>query len=184
ALSAGANPRRARSSLPSGTYACEWDAPIWYRYHRQRRIIGPAPLPGATFSRRPGRPQCPLRFPGNDMTSIDTASPSRLQQLRELSVVVADTGDYDAIARLRPVDCTTNPTLVKKALDLPVYAELIERELAWARTQPEGGRAVVDEVADRLTVGVGAMLSALVPGRVSTEVDADLAHDTAATVAK
>ena len=118
------------------------------------------------------------------MTSTDTSSPSRLQQLRELSVVVADTGDYDAIARLRPVDCTTNPTLVKKALALPVYAELIERELAWARTQPEGGRAVVDEVADRLTVGVGAMLSALVPGRVSTEVDADLAHDTAATVAK
>lgn len=118
------------------------------------------------------------------MTRTDTSSPSRLQQLRELSVVVADTGDYDAIARLRPVDCTTNPTLVKKALDLPVYAELIERELVWARTQPESGQAVVDEVADRLTVGVGAMLSALVPGRVSTEVDADLAHDTAATVAK
>ncbi len=118
------------------------------------------------------------------MTSPDNSSPSRLQQLRELSVVVADTGDYDAIARLRPVDCTTNPTLVKKALDLPVYAELIERELAWARTQGETGRAVVDEIADRLTVGVGAMLSALVPGRVSTEVDADLAHDTAATVAK
>ncbi|HET6395710.1 MAG TPA: transaldolase [Pseudoxanthomonas sp.] len=119
------------------------------------------------------------------MTASDTASaPTRLQQLRELSVVVADTGDYDAIARLRPVDCTTNPTLVKKALDLPVYADLIERELAWARTRGDAGKAVIDEVADRLTVGVGAMLSALVPGRVSTEVDADLAHDTAATVAK
>lgn len=112
------------------------------------------------------------------------AAPTRLQQLRELSVVVADTGDYDAIVRLRPVDCTTNPTLVKKALGLPVYAELIERELAWARTRPAADKTVVDEVADRLTVGVGAMLSALVPGRVSTEVDADLAHDTAATVAK
>ena len=112
------------------------------------------------------------------------SSPSRLQQLRELSVVVADTGDYDAIVRLRPVDCTTNPTLVKKALGLPVYADLIERELAWARTQGDHGKAVVDEVADRLTVGVGAMLTGLVPGRVSTEVDADLAHDTAATVAK
>ena len=55
----------------------------------------------------------------------DTA-PSKLQQLRDLSVVVADTGDYDAIKRLKPVDCTTNPTLVKKALDLPVYADLIE----------------------------------------------------------
>ncbi|WP_024869064.1 transaldolase [Pseudoxanthomonas suwonensis] len=119
------------------------------------------------------------------MTATAQASaPSRLQQLRELSVVVADTGDYDAIVRLRPVDCTTNPTLVKKALALPVYAELIERELAWARGQDGDRKALVDEVADRLTVGVGTMLSALVPGRVSTEVDADLAHDTAATVAK
>lgn len=113
----------------------------------------------------------------------DTA-PSKLQQLRDLSVVVADTGDYDAIKRLKPVDCTTNPTLVKKALDLPVYADLIDQELAWARTRPQADKAVVDEVADRLTVGVGARLSALIPGRISTEVDADLAHDTAATVAK
>jgi transaldolase len=112
------------------------------------------------------------------------ATPSKLDQLRELSVVVADTGDYDAIKRLKPVDCTTNPTLVRKALDLPVYADLIERELAWARTQGAASEAVVNEVADRLTVGVGSMLSALIPGRVSTEVDADLAHDTAATVAK
>ena len=120
-------------------------------------------------------------------TSASSTAPTRLQQLRELSVVVADTGDYDAIVRLRPVDCTTNPTLVKKALGLPVYAALIERELEWARAQAGTGAAAgdtVDEVADRLTVGVGAMLSGLVPGRVSTEVDADLAHDTAATVAK
>ena len=112
------------------------------------------------------------------------ASPSKLTQLRELSVVVADTGDYEAIKRLKPVDCTTNPTLVKKALDLPVYADLIERELGWARGQDGDRAAVVNEVADRLTVGVGAMLSALIPGRVSTEVDADLAYDTAATVTK
>ncbi len=111
------------------------------------------------------------------------ATPSRLQQLRDLSVVVADTGDYDAIKRLKPVDCTTNPTLVKKALDLPVYADLIERELAWAHRQGDDAD-IVDEVADRLTVGVGAMLSPLIPGRVSTEVDADQAFDTAATVAK
>ncbi len=112
------------------------------------------------------------------------STPSKLSQLRELSVVVADTGDYEAIKRLQPVDCTTNPTLVKKALDLPVYAELIERELAWGRQQGGDREAVVPAVADRLTIGVGALLSTLVPGRVSTEVDADLAHDTAATVAK
>ncbi|WP_340570566.1 transaldolase [Stenotrophomonas sp. G106K1] len=112
------------------------------------------------------------------------STPSKLSQLRELSVVVADTGDYEAIKRLQPVDCTTNPTLVKKALDLPVYAELIERELAWGRQQDGDRETVVHAVADRLTIGVGALLSTLVPGRVSTEVDADQAHDTAATVAK
>jgi len=112
------------------------------------------------------------------------STPSKLSQLRELSVVVADTGDYDAIKRLQPVDCTTNPTLVKKALDLPVYAELIERELAWGRQQSGDREAVVHAVADRLTIGVGALLSTLVPRRVSTEVDADQAHDTTATVAK
>jgi len=112
------------------------------------------------------------------------STPSKLSQLRDLSIVVADTGDYEAIKRLQPVDCTTNPTLVKKALDLPVYAELIERELAWGRQQTGDREAVVNAVADRLTIGVGTLLSTLVPGRVSTEVDADLAHDTAATVAK
>ncbi|HEY5972558.1 MAG TPA: transaldolase [Pseudoxanthomonas sp.] len=109
---------------------------------------------------------------------------SKLQQLRELSVVVADTGDYDAVKRLRPVDCTTNPTLVRKALDLPVYADTIEKELAWARGQSGDAQAIVEEVVDRLTIAVGTALAGLVPGRVSTEVDADLAHDTGATVQK
>jgi len=109
---------------------------------------------------------------------------SKLAQLRDLSVVVADTGDYDAIKRLRPVDCTTNPTLVKKALDLPVYAGLIERELEWGRAQAGDRTEVAKAVVDRLTIGVGTMLAELVPGRVSTEVDADQAHDTEATIAK
>ena len=111
------------------------------------------------------------------------SGPTRLQQLRELSVVVADTGDIDAVRRLKPVDCTTNPTLVRKALDLPAYAATMDEALDWAGGQPRSDE-VVNEVADRLTIAVGAALSELVPGRVSTEVDADLAHDTAATVAK
>ncbi|MEO8367336.1 MAG: transaldolase [Pseudoxanthomonas sp.] len=109
---------------------------------------------------------------------------SKLQQLRELSVVVADTGDFEAVKRLRPVDCTTNPTLVRKALDLPAYAEAIDRELAWASTQSGDPTALVEEVADRLTIAVGSALAGLVPGRVSTEVDADQAHDTEVTVRK
>lgn len=110
--------------------------------------------------------------------------PSRLQQLSELSVLVADTGDLDAVRRWRPTDCTTNPTLVRKALELPVYAAAVEAQLAWARRQSGDVDAVAREVVDRLTVDVGVALAALVPGRVSTEVDADLSHDTAATVAK
>lgn len=113
-----------------------------------------------------------------------TASPSKLEQLRDLSVVVADTGDADAIARLKPVDCTTNPTLVRKALDLPIYADLVDRELERARDLDGDLETIVHQVVDRLTIGVGRKLAGLVPGRVSTEVDADLSHDTEATIAK
>lgn len=109
---------------------------------------------------------------------------SKLAQLREMSVVVADTGDYEAVKRLRPVDCTTNPTIVRKALDLPVYADLIQTHLRWGRAQPGSAEAIAVAVADRLTIGVGKMLSELIPGRVSTEVDADLSHDTDAMLAK
>ncbi|HST44216.1 MAG TPA: transaldolase family protein [Luteimonas sp.] len=109
---------------------------------------------------------------------------SRLAQLRTLSVVVADTGDLEAVRRLRPVDCTTNPSLVRKALDLPVHADLVEAELAWGRTQSGEPATVAAAVVDRLTVAIGARLLALIPGRVSTEVDADLSLDTDATVAK
>lgn len=109
---------------------------------------------------------------------------SKLAQLREMSVVVADTGDYEAVKRLRPVDCTTNPSIVRKALDLPVYADLIETHLRWGRAQPGSAEAIATAVADRLTIGVGKMLSELIPGRISTEVDADLSHDTDAMLAK
>ncbi|MFL6586508.1 MAG: transaldolase [Luteimonas sp.] len=112
------------------------------------------------------------------------SSASKLEQLRALSVVVADTGDADAIARLKPVDCTTNPTLVRKALDLPIYADLVERELERAEDLDGDIDTVARKVVDRLTIGVGRTLSGLVPGRVSTEVDADLSFDTEATIAK
>ncbi len=120
----------------------------------------------------------------NTVTNTAPNTVSKLAQLREMSVVVADTGDYAAVERLRPVDCTTNPTIVRKALDLPVYADLIEEHLQWGRTQSGDPERVAAEVADRLTVGVGKRLSGLIPGRVSTEVDADLSYDTEATITK
>ncbi|HSF94744.1 MAG TPA: transaldolase [Thermohalobaculum sp.] len=101
-----------------------------------------------------------------------------LDQLREMSVVVADTGDVGAVRAWTPVDCTTNPTLVLKALEDPASEALIAREIEAGR---KAGRSPM-EIADGLTIAVGAELSKLVPGRVSTEVDACLSFDTAASV--
>ncbi len=109
---------------------------------------------------------------------------SKLEQLRAMTTVVADTGDFEAVGRLKPVDCTTNPTLVLKAIGLPHFGAVVEEALAWGRAQGGERAAIVGAVADRLAVSVGAQLCELVPGRVSTEVDADLSFDTEATVAK
>ncbi len=109
---------------------------------------------------------------------------SKLEQLREMTVVVADTGDIDAIRTWKPVDCTTNPTLLLKAVALSGLHSLLEEVLAWGRKQSGDRTQVVAKVADRLAVGVGAELTKIVPGRVSTEVDATLSFDTQATIQK
>ena len=108
--------------------------------------------------------------------------PSKLDQLRAMTVVVADTGDLDAVRRLKPQDCTTNPTLLLKAVETPAYAPLVEEALAWGRRQAGAREPVAAAVCDRLAVALGAELAGIVPGRVSTEVDADLSFDTPATV--
>jgi transaldolase len=110
--------------------------------------------------------------------------PSKLEQLRKMTVVVADTGDIEAIRTLKPVDCTTNPTLLLKAVALPALSGILDEALAWGRKQSGDRNAIVARVADRLAVGVGAELTRLVPGRVSTEVDANLSFDTQGTIAK
>ena len=109
---------------------------------------------------------------------------SKLEQLKAMTVVVADTGDIESIRAFKPTDCTTNPTLILKAAQMPAYAGIVDEALAWGRKQAGGTAAVAAAVADRLAVSFGAELTAIVPGRVSTEVDADLSFDTAATVAK
>ncbi len=105
---------------------------------------------------------------------------SRLEALRAFSVVVADTGDMGSIKEFKPTDSTTNPTLILKASGLPAYAHLMDEAVAWGvkRHAPAG------LVSDRLAVNFGAELTRIVPGRVSTEVDADLSFDTEATIAK
>ncbi|MDB5558291.1 MAG: transaldolase [Enterovirga sp.] len=108
--------------------------------------------------------------------------PSKLEQLRSMTTVVADTGDIDAVRRLKPDDCTTNPTLILKAAQSEGGSEIVERALDWGRRQSGPREATLAAVADRVTVAVGAELAGIVPGRVSTEVDADLSFDTARTV--
>jgi len=110
--------------------------------------------------------------------------PSKLDQLKSMTVVVADTGDIEAIRAFRPTDCTTNPTLILKAAQMPAYAAIVDEAVAWGRGTGGSREAIVAAVADRLAVSFGAELTRIVPGRVSTEVDADLSFDTQATVAK
>lgn len=103
-----------------------------------------------------------------------------LTTLREMTIVVADTGDIDAVRALRPVDCTTNPSIVLKAVQSPAFADMVAAEIASGR---KAGRSAL-AIADALTIGVGVELTKLVPGRVSTEVDANLSFDMVKSAAK
>jgi transaldolase len=107
---------------------------------------------------------------------------SQLEQLRTLSAVVADTGDIEAIARFHPLDATTNPSLLLKAASIPAYSPLIDSALAQARGSDLSER--VADASDVLAVTIGTEILKLIPGRVSTEVDARLSFDTDATLAK
>ncbi len=109
---------------------------------------------------------------------------SKLDQLREMTTVVADTGDIEAVRELRPVDCTTNPTIVLKALGTPMFDGAFDEALAWGRAKGGTLDEVAKAVADRLAVSVGSALAELVPGRVSTEVDADLSFDVGGSLAR
>ena len=103
---------------------------------------------------------------------------TQLDSLRQHTVIVADTGDLAAIARLRPRDATTNPSLILKAAQKPDYAPLVRRALAAARGEP------VARQVDRLLVAAGSEILKLIDGRVSTEVDARLSFDARATLEK
>ena len=105
---------------------------------------------------------------------------NKLEYLREMSVVVADTGDMGSIEAFKPTDSTTNPTLILKASQMPAYKELVDEAISWGRK----AGAKPGDVTDRLAVNFGAALTKIVPGRVSTEVDADLSFDTQATIDK
>jgi transaldolase len=110
-----------------------------------------------------------------------------LEQLREMTVVVADTGDLKAIEECKPQDATTNPSLITAAAQMPEYQGIVDETLSGAR-ETLGSTAAATEVVtlafDRLAVSFGLKILDLIPGRVSTEVDARLSYDTEATITK
>jgi len=110
-----------------------------------------------------------------------------LEQLREVTVVVADTGDIQAIETFKPRDATTNPSLITAAAQMPQYQGIVDDTLKGARASLGASASAADVVSlafDRLAVSFGLKILEIIPGRVSTEVDARLSYDVEATIAK
>ncbi|WP_028300289.1 transaldolase [Oceanospirillum beijerinckii] len=110
--------------------------------------------------------------------------PSKLEQLRQMTVVVADTGDIDAIRDLQPQDATTNPSLVLKVADKPQYQPLLKEAIEKARQESLDLAQQLAYAVDRASVAIGAEINQVIPGYISTEVSAKLSFDIRATVEK
>ncbi|GAA3534865.1 transaldolase [Zobellella aerophila] len=108
----------------------------------------------------------------------------KLTQLRSLTTVVADTGDIDAIRKYQPQDATTNPSLILKAAQLPDYRPLVQEAVNWAKTQSKDSTQQLIDASDKLAVNIGCEILKIIPGRISTEVDARLSFDTQASINK
>ncbi|OOF70063.1 transaldolase [Rodentibacter caecimuris] len=109
---------------------------------------------------------------------------TQLDSLRNMTVVVADTGDIDAIKKYQPQDATTNPSLILSASALPQYAPLIDDAITYAKSKSNDKACQLIDAEDKLAVNIGLEILKIVPGRISTEVDARLSYDTQATVEK
>jgi transaldolase len=109
---------------------------------------------------------------------------NELDQLKQLTTVVADTGDFATLKQYAPQDATTNPSLILKAATMSEYAHLLDAAIAAGKKSGLSGTPLVKEVVDQLLVGFGCEILNIVPGRVSTETDANLSFDAGALVAK
>ena len=109
---------------------------------------------------------------------------NQLEALKDMTVVVADTGDYEKIKLFKPQDATTNPTLILQAAQLPEYETLVSNVVAKCVASGLKDEALVDDICDRLAVQFGVEILKLIPGRVSTEVDASLSFDAKKSVEK
>lgn len=108
----------------------------------------------------------------------------KLTALRQLTTVVADTGDIAAMKLYKPQDATTNPSLILNAAQIPEYRSLIDDAIAFARSQSSDRAQQVIDASDKLAVNIGLEILKLVPGRISTEVDARLSYDTERSIVK
>ena len=109
---------------------------------------------------------------------------SQLDQLKQFTTVVADTGDFATLKQYAPRDATTNPSLIFKAAQMPEYQWLVDKTIADGRKTGANGKALLGQVIDHLLVAFGGEILKIVPGRVSTETDANLSFDTEGLVAK
>ena len=109
---------------------------------------------------------------------------NQLEALKSMTIVVADTGDIEAIRQYQPEDATTNPSLILSAAALPQYAPLIDNAIAYGKKQSDDRAQQLIDAEDKLAVNIGLEILNFIPGRISTEVDARLSYDTAATIAK
>ena len=108
----------------------------------------------------------------------------QLSALKQMTTVVADTGDIDAIRQFTPQDATTNPSLLLKASEDPKYSHLLDQARAWAQTQGGSDAEMLANMTDYLAVLIGTEITKIVPGYISTEVDARFSFDTKATLEK
>ncbi|SON52662.1 transaldolase [Vibrio tapetis] len=109
---------------------------------------------------------------------------NKLEQLKQFTTVVADTGDIEAIDAFQPQDATTNPSLVLKAAEMPQYDHLIQDAITWAKQQSTQRDQQVIDAADKLAVNIGLEILKTVPGKISTEVDARLSFDKESSLSK
>lgn len=109
---------------------------------------------------------------------------NELDQLKQFTTVVADTGDFATLKQYAPQDATTNPSLILKAATMPEYVHILDSAIAAGKSSALTGDALVKEIMDQLLVGFGVEILGIVPGRVSTETDANLSFDAEALVVK
>ena len=122
-----------------------------------------------------------LLRPGRELTQeMEKSMKSKLDQLREMTQVVADTGDIEAMRKFKPRDATTNPSLLYKAAQLPGYDRKLARAKEWATARGGTSEEQLANCCDYFAVDIGSEILTLIPGRISTEVDARLSFDSAA----